>query len=156
MLVKVKNYLYQTNSQTQRACRVGFEIRIKHQLESTTYKFKKEERLCSKKLIDALFEKGVSSGVYPVKAVHLKTELELPYAAQVMFVVPKKSFKKAHDRNKLKRRMREAYRKQKPDFYLALGERKKLIAFIYYSKKEEKYEQIEKAIKSQLLKIQKA
>lgn len=124
-------------------------------MESQTYRFKKEERLCSKKLIDALFQKGVTNGVYPIKVVHLKTELDLPYAAQVMFVVPKKSFKKAHDRNKLKRRMREAYRKQKPEFYTALGEKKKLLAFIYYSKKPEKYALIERAIKSQLLKIQK-
>lgn len=103
--------------------------------------------------MDVLFKKGNAIGVYPVKLIHLDSESDFKFAAQVMFVVPKRNFKKAHDRNKLKRRMKEVYRKSKGAFYAELGDKKKLIAFIYYSKKAENYSVIEKAIQSHLKKM---
>ncbi len=87
---------------------------------------------------------------YPVKLIHLPAEGNLPFPAQAMFVVPKKNFKHAHDRNTLKRRMREVYRLNKSDLYTRLGERKFLLAFVYFSKKQEDYAAIEKSITSQL------
>jgi len=63
-----------------------------------------------------------------------------------MFVVPKKNFKHANDRNKLKRRMREAYRLQKEDFYKSLELIKINLAFLYYGNKPEEYDTIFKAI----------
>ncbi len=74
----------------------------------------------------------------------------LKFPAQALFVVPKKTFKHAHDRNQLKRRMREVYRLNKNEFYLKLGEGKLLLAFIYFSRKKEDYSSIEKSIKFQL------
>ncbi|MBA3666092.1 MAG: ribonuclease P protein component, partial [Bacteroidetes bacterium] len=67
---------------------------------------------------------------------------------QAMFVVPKRQFKKAHDRNKLKRRMREAYRLHKSEFYegLRVTDKKLILAFIFVGKKIEEYSTIEKAI----------
>ncbi len=62
-----------------------------------------------------------------------------------MFVVPKKKFKHANDRNRLKRRMRESYRLQKSEFYLSIGATKLNLAFLYYSSKAEEYEAISKA-----------
>jgi len=46
--------------------------------------------------------------------------------------------------------MREVYRLHKNDLYIALGKNKKLLAFIYFSKKQENYSVIEKSMLSQL------
>ncbi len=92
------------------------------------YTFKKEERLCNKKLIDGLYHNGSSFLCYPYKVSWLKTGAgKLP--VQALFTVPKKRFKRAVDRNLIKRRMREAYRLHKQLFlYDQLIEQNKHIA----------------------------
>ncbi len=99
--------------------------------------FHKQERLCSKKQIDLLFSKGKSQLSYPIKTMFLETPVSLQYPAQAMFVVPKRQFKKAHDRNKIKRRMREVYRLNKKIIYdiIEANGKKIIIAFIYVGKK---------------------
>ena len=82
--------------------------------------FKKEERLLSKKIIDLLFEKGVSFVNNPVRTIWLEAELKTNSPVQVLIAVPKKNVAKAVDRNTIKRRMREAYRKHKHLLYKQL------------------------------------
>jgi ribonuclease P protein component len=65
---------------------------------------------------------------------------------KAMFVVPKKKFRKANDRNKLKRRMREAYRLQKAELYKQTAPAGINLAFIYTGTKAEEYEPIYKAV----------
>src|SRR5471030_2413656 len=77
------------------------------------YTFKKEERLCNKKLIDELFHNGSSFLCYPFKASWLIIDEPRQIPAQILFSVSKKRFKRAVDRNLVKRRMREAYRLNK-------------------------------------------
>ena len=77
------------------------------------YTFKKEERLCNKKLIDKLFHNGSSFLCYPFKASWLYIDEPLKFPVQILFSVSKKRFKRAVDRNLIKRRMREAYRLKK-------------------------------------------
>ena len=98
--------------------------------------------------MDVLFSAGKSHTAYPIKLVYVETPVQLIYPAQAMFVAPKRSFKRAHDRNKLKRRMREVYRLNKAPFYdeLNLNSKKLLVAFIYIGKKQEEYPAIEKSI----------
>jgi ribonuclease P protein component len=92
-----------------------------------------------------LFEKGKSLVVFPIKLTFCFTPVNLKFPAQAMFVVPKRSFKKAHDRNKLKRRMREAYRLNKKTSYndLVPFQTKMILAFLYVGKKSEDFTSIE-------------
>jgi ribonuclease P protein component len=74
---------------------------------------KKEERLCSQKAIDDLFVKGKSFMAFPFKIIYLPQKLETSYPAQILISVSKKKLKRAVDRNKIKRLIREGYRKNK-------------------------------------------
>ncbi len=85
-------------------------------LASGAFTLKKEERICSKKLIDQLFNSGGAHALsaYPVRALYLiKERTEGEPSAQMMVSVPKRLFRHATDRNRIKRQLREAYRKQK-------------------------------------------
>jgi ribonuclease P protein component len=77
------------------------------------YTFKKEERLCNKRLIDELFHNGSSFLCYPFKASWMYVTEPQEYPVQIVLAVSKKRFKRAVDRNLIKRRMREAYRLHK-------------------------------------------
>ncbi len=98
--------------------------------------------------MELLFSKGKSSNAYPLKLVYLETPVDLMYSAQAMFVVPKRNHKRAHDRNKLKRRVRESYRLIKNSLYEELEQKEErlLLAFIYVSKKQEDYSVIQKSM----------
>jgi len=83
-----------------------------------TQGFKKSERLASRTIIKEVFEKGKSFSNYPLKIVFLETNIDCKLQVadcklQILISVPKRNFKKAVDRNKIKRRIREAYRKNK-------------------------------------------
>lgn len=80
-------------------------------MTSKIYSFKKEERLCSKKLLSQLFSNGSSFLIYPYRIVWLvSSDQNQTSAIQVVISVPKKRFKSAVDRNLIKRRTREIYR----------------------------------------------
>ncbi|MHA7110870.1 ribonuclease P protein component [Sunxiuqinia elliptica] len=118
------------------------------------FKLTKKERLCSTSLIGQLFDQGSSFYVFPLKVVYLKTTLPSHHPVQVSFSVSKKNFKRAVHRNLIKRRMREAYRLNKPAFYARIPEGEQLAMMIIYSCKEEKdYKQIEKGMKKVLDKL---
>ncbi|WP_460500063.1 ribonuclease P protein component [Hymenobacter agri] len=78
------------------------------------YTFPKEEHLCRKKLIEELFSKQSSSfGAYPLRLVYIKAAAPTSAPPQVLISVSKRAFKRAIDRNQLKRLIREAYRLNK-------------------------------------------
>src|SRR4051812_43206035 len=85
-------------------------------------KFPKEERLSSKKLIEELFSKGSSYYLYPFRLLVKDEKLpEGQLFPQVLISVPKKKFKKAVDRNRLRRQIKEAYRLNKGNIFCDLG-----------------------------------
>ncbi len=114
---------------------------------SKTYTFTKEERLCNKKLIDELFHNGSSFLCYPFKVSWLIVDEPLLFPAQVLFSVSKKRFKRAVDRNLIKRRIREAYRLYKQQYlYTGLQDSEKKIIFSvgFIGKEISSYELIDK------------
>jgi len=97
----------------------------------------KSERLTGMKSIEALFNPGNShsAAAFPLRVVYLLTDGN-PSAspARVLVSVPKKRFKHAVDRNRVKRQVREAYRQHKQLLYEALPADKQLqLAFIWLS-----------------------
>lgn len=116
--------------------------------------FPKRERLSSKKLIRELFDKGSSFHLYPLRIIWLPHPWEKEGADQVMFSVPKRNFRKATDRNKIKRRLREAYRCNK---HLANIENKSripyLIVYIYTAKELLDFRKIENKLKASLRRL---
>lgn len=73
----------------------------------------RSERLKSEKGIGELFEKGYSLSSHPVRLVYLKNNHSDNTCIKTGFSVPKKNFKRAVDRNYLKRLMRESFRRNK-------------------------------------------
>jgi ribonuclease P protein component len=99
--------------------------------------FRKDERLHKKSLIKNLFENGDSFFIYPFRVTRIKEAFDSPYPVQLLISVPKSLHSRAVRRNLLKRRIREAYRKNKEELYTNLTERhEKLIVCITYSSKE--------------------
>ncbi len=99
--------------------------------------FTKAERLCSKLLIERLFESGHTFNLFPFRVIWLMEKRDSPFPAQIAFSVPKRTFSRAVDRNLLKRRSREAYRKNKFRLYECLKSQDQFLAVILiYTAKE--------------------
>ena len=123
----------------------------------TAYTFRKEEKLCSQKIIGEMFLSGNSFLCYPLKVVWKYETLLTSYSAQVVFSVPKRLFKRAHDRNLLKRQLREVYRYQKQELYesLELNDRKIAMMIVYIAKEKLEFGQIEGAMTKVIAKLKK-
>lgn len=74
--------------------------------------FSKSEKLKSKKQISLLFTNGEVAKAYPLRAHFIQSDRFQDSNIKIGFSVSKKNFKRAVDRNKVKRLMRESYRKQ--------------------------------------------
>ncbi|WP_460615165.1 MULTISPECIES: ribonuclease P protein component [Hymenobacter] len=120
-------------------------------LGARSYSFPKEEHLCRKKLIEELFGRGSSFGLYPLRLVWLPAAEFSTAPPQVLVSVSKRSFKRAVDRNYLKRLMREAYRLNKYRLVEAAGgHRIGQLAIIYSGKEKKPFTLVEKKLISGL------
>ena len=87
--------------------------------------FRKEERLCSRRLIDQLYTEGHKLMAFPFSVQWMKTD----GPCQVMIVAPKRKFHHAVDRNRVRRLTRECYRVRKATLYSFLQEHNTSIVF---------------------------
>ena len=79
-----------------------------------SFSYNKEDKLKQKKVIDRLFSSGESVGQYPLRLVYITDDPINDGAFKIGVSVSKRYFKKAVERNKIKRLIREAFRLQKP------------------------------------------
>ena len=101
----------------------------------------KEERLKSRKLIERLYAEGNSVKAFPLRMVFLQTKHTSDFPAQVGVSVPKRNFKLAVSRNRIKRLMRECYRLQKEIVYNTIDE-PYVFMISYIGKEEWKYDEL--------------
>ena len=98
--------------------------------------FPKLEHIVSTRLIEQLFGSGSTSmAAYPLRAVfHMVERSRTGVPVQVLISVPKKRFKHAVDRNRVKRQVREAYRHHKqPLVDIIPTDQSLLLGFIWTS-----------------------
>jgi ribonuclease P protein component len=119
------------------------------------FTFPKKEKLKSKKLIERLFIEGKSVSSYPIKLIYLRTELPFDVAVQVGVTAPKKNFKSAVKRNRIKRLLRESYRLNKA-LVFNNSEGTFAFLFLYLGKEMPTFEKVESQMKTVLNKFLKA
>ena len=91
------------------------------------------EKLKSKKLIDILFSSGKSVSKFPLKLIYAPISFEDDVKIKAGVSVSKRNFKKAVDRNRIKRLLREAYRLNKHIIYNSF-DKKYVCMFLYLGK----------------------
>lgn len=114
--------------------------------------FPKSERLNSRKIIEKLFDRNnpdiVSFLSYPYRVVMLSTHDEEEGFPEILISVSKKRFKKAVDRNRIKRLTREGYRVQKIKF-----PNKTYLGLVYIGKELPDLDGVKKSIATVLSKL---
>jgi len=115
-----------------------------------------DERLKREQHIEALFRTGKALSVFPLRMVWRLAEADEAFAIRAGFSAPKKKFKRAADRNRIKRLMREAWRLQKPGLAPAIPAGQQLHIFILFTDKVlPNYDTIYKAVGKGITQLQK-
>jgi ribonuclease P protein component len=110
------------------------------------YTLGKDEKLKSKIFIEQLFAEGKRVKSFPLQLIYLPVKLDSKFPIKVGFSVPKRNIKLAVHRNRIKRLMREVYRKNKYDFSENITKQYTMM-FIYMERKEIKQADIELSMK---------
>ncbi|MBW1297574.1 ribonuclease P protein component [Aquimarina litoralis] len=111
-----------------------------------------KERLKSKKEIELIFSEGKSIAKHPVRLIYRKTTIETESSIQATVSVSKRNFKKAVERNRIKRLLRESYRKNKYLVHTNTSHHYTFM-FLYTGKEMPDYKLIESKIKEILQKF---
>jgi ribonuclease P protein component len=110
--------------------------------------FKKKERIFKQKEMDFLFEKGLSFIAYPLRVVYISRQSVSDVEAAVLISVPKKKMKRAVNRNRIKRLIRDAYRLNKQLLLPSLQEKGQelLIGFLFVGNELPDWQTVEAAV----------
>lgn len=121
------------------------------------YTFIKEERLRHKKDIDRLFSEGIRFYSDPFLVIRISEPFDSRHPMRVLISVSKKRIRKAVLRNRMKRRIREAYRTHKTALYDTLNKNRRFctLALIYNSGEIAEYKDVEEKIILILKRLQK-
>lgn len=113
-------------------------------------RFPKDNKLCGQLRIAQLYKEGHRFTAWPLRVTFQAVNIQKSDVSnQILVWAPKSLFKKAVQRNHLRRLMREAYRLHQD----LLGDKHYLIAFNYMDKEERSFAVIEKAVCKALKKI---
>ncbi len=113
-------------------------------------RFPRAEKLKRRTLIKALFSRGAAKTVYPLRLIYLPIEEPVH---KMGVSVPKRKFKKAVDRNRIKRQIREAYRLNKEE--MTPFSSHYALLFIYLSKEKMDFVAIQSAMQDLLRQLTK-
>ncbi|NUM31381.1 MAG: ribonuclease P protein component [Bacteroidetes bacterium] len=109
------------------------------------YSLSKGEILSSTKLIEKIFKReGEMISKFPLSFIFIKHDFEEKTKAKILFSVSSKKIKKAHDRNRIKRLMKECYRLYKPELYNKIDSNKYIFCMSYNSHKLCEFDEINK------------
>lgn len=119
------------------------------------HSFPKSEHLCGEIRVAKLYTEGNAFIAYPIRVVCNITDEKTNARVKVLISVPKKRFKHAVDRNRIKRMLREAYRLNKQEFVMAATEKDLYlnIAFNYVADTELEYAVLNEKMQQALTKI---
>lgn len=109
------------------------------------FSFTAVEKLKSKKAITHLFAVGKSRTCFPIKLIYAPYSFDDQTHLKVGVSVSKRNFKRAVDRNRIKRLLREGYRLNKPIIFNNLG-RKYICMFLYIGKEKPAFKEIHDAM----------
>lgn len=120
----------------------------------TTNRYPKTEKLKSRKTLSALFSSGKTIGAFPVKVFYVMSEAGQGVQAGVG--VSSRNFKKAVQRNRIKRLLRECYRLNKTQLCNAVLQKQQSLSvfFLYVGKEMPEYELLAAKMKTALTKLE--
>lgn len=118
--------------------------------------YNKHEKLKSRKLLQQLFAKAKSFSVFPVKVFYMPLEEATVNRLQVGVGVSARNFRKAVDRNRVKRLLRECYRLNKLSLHALVNEKQKPLAvfLLYIGKELPEYNLLDEKMKLALTKLE--
>ncbi|MBL7923325.1 MAG: ribonuclease P protein component [Bacteroidia bacterium] len=91
------------------------------------------ERLKSRSMLEDLFSRGKVIQQAPFRLLFLEQPYDAEAPVKAAFSAPKRRMKHAHDRNRMKRLMRESYRRNKHELNALCHDQQKGLALLFIS-----------------------